>query len=398
MSVATVPPDRFTRAALLVVVALLVGLTSVPALAAKAPDTGQDTCSRVVVDSPPQWATRGVFTRTGNLVFVDSWDHELTEFQLNGRLASSGVTSDLQSTLRQLRPVSIQPTESGSVVLLENQELVFLNQDFGFERLRNVAQEAGFGDPFASSAPADTSFVMLPPFEITGESIVACGTRRQGDKSERGYFRVDLAGGRGATLLKPLAGESTAFLFCRILGPFIASVGPSGQGGAGVRSYVLVMGENPAIYRADEPMSEASRLAAFPAGFEELPDISPFRVGQDLESLMQQFQYSKMPVAMYGQGKHLFVLTREPAGAGTSTWRLTKIDPGSRPEEARVVGSVEIPTDSAHVFAVPGSRYWAFVERGPAGGWYDPHPVESVLLIPNREIAGIGEGVSRVCK
>jgi hypothetical protein len=75
---------------------------------------------------------------------------------------------------------------------------------------------------------------------------------------------------------------------------------------------------------------------------------------------MSAIEGSTMPAGLYAWSGDLWVLNREPAAGGGTRWSLMRVDPESGALKAELV----LPTDANHLTVIPGSRYWALVERG----------------------------------
>jgi len=117
-------------------------------------------------------------------------------------------------------------------------------------------------------------------------------------------------------------------------------------------------------------------LRSFPDGFAVLPALPESRGPETMVARFQALAQSKLPVALYGHGAHLYLLTREPK-ADKTLWRLHQIDP----QRDVLVRSLTLPTTAPHLSLLPGDKEWIVLERGPVLG-PGQQKVESMLRIP----------------
>src|SRR5205085_7051709 len=120
---------------------------------------------------------------------------------------------------------------------------------------------------------------------------------------------------------------------------------------------------SPYALRFDEPSyildaRNARRLNAFPRGFDRLPSL-PKNTGEDSAvPRARMIEAATIPVALYGRGTFLYLLTRQPQAKGT-LWRLHRIDP----KKDTILGSTTLPTSAANLVLAPGPASWAVLEE-----------------------------------
>ena len=93
--------------------------------------------------------------------------------------------------------------------------------------------------------------------------------------------------------------------------------------------------------------------------------------------LYKSLERSTSAVRLYGRGNFLYLLTRKPAGQGTS-WQLWQIDP----RRDTIVRSLTLPTQANHVYLAPGPLHWAVIEKG-AVIQSGSQAIHSMLLLPS---------------
>jgi len=145
---------------------------------------------------------------------------------------------------------------------------------------------------------------------------------------------------------------------------------------------VALAGGAPYALRFDEPsyllsIRARQRLKAFPKGFDRLPTLPPV-TGPDSDVPRDRIlQKTPMPIALYGSGPDLFVLTRRPASDGKAIWELHRIDP----VKDVVSGTVILPTSASELVLAPGKESWAILEKGPLMASVK-REIRTLLLVP----------------
>ena len=129
-------------------------------------------------------------------------------------------------------------------------------------------------------------------------------------------------------------------------------------------------------------------LVALGAWPEEIPRHLPRPLGYDtVEGFVEMnvlVASAPGPVALLAWEGDLYLLARRP-GPERTEWLLSRIDPRTEV----VVGTVRLPSTSRHLVAVPGSKAWALLEKGPVTGFGDQR-IEGLRLVPAEAVRAIG--------
>ena len=256
----------------------------------------------------------------------------LLRYAKNGRFLGSAGTQT--TSIGEYRPVQIHLTRDG--FLVRSRAYEWFELDRNFKLLRHIRPEG---------APR---LAMLGEV-LTGNEVAGFGTFRKSDQSWGfGVLRVRLSPLELIESFDELSLSSKE-------GTLYTSLAPEAALANGA-PYVLRFGEPSAIVN----VRTRQRLKSFPPGFERLPTL-PQATGPDSEAPRAQvLEKSTMPVALYGYGAYLYVLTRRPDGDGKTVWQLHRIDPA----RDALTGSVTLPTSAAQVVLAPGKDFWALLEKG----------------------------------
>jgi len=136
----------------------------------------------------------------------------------------------------------------------------------------------------------------------------------------------------------------------------------------------IVRVQNTALGRAT-----LTEIPAFPEDFRNIPDLTTKSSGPvSVAERFEKIEESRMVAGIFGQGKFLYLLTRQPDPEGNGTeWLLHKIDPN----ESRPLDAVRLPTHASHLSVVAGTDYWHLFERGHVRAWGE-QDIERVIHVP----------------
>lgn len=121
-------------------------------------------------------------------------------------------------------------------------------------------------------------------------------------------------------------------------------------------AYVLVPGDQVYKLSLDDGLSEPI-LSGVDLG--EWPGRSMGLLSRNLPWMSREATLFEWAVGLYGHGRWLYLLSREPVGGGATNWWLTRIDPNT----GRPSGKMRLPTAARHIDLVPG-RTWFLLEKG----------------------------------
>lgn len=338
---------------------------------------------RLKFSEPPRWTISGTWGDAGQLILADPVKKAVLQYLVpSGQVQAlpKAVAADLDHTA----PARIQATRSGDLVVeLANDRLVTFGRSFQLKARRDVVTSYN-----QKSASRGARVESLWGWTLAGSDLLGYGDLSFDGRQrwESGIFRLSMANPPDVDILfsTPLAQATpesetpdSSRLFYRLGLPFLTAT----EDGTG---YVLVMKNPLGIYRLEAGKPDLDFVAPLPKGLEVSPDLPDFKRKEDLPSVMRAIEQSTMPAGLWGWEGHLYLLSRAPAGARTR-WTLTKIDP--RPGAVRVLGSVVLPTQANHLTVVPGTKWWAFVEKGPVLG-FGNQVIDSAVLVPSQALRG----------
>jgi hypothetical protein len=206
-----------------------------------------------------------------------------------------------------------------------------------------------------------------------GKAMIVLGSVRRDGKWSRGFSLMNLDS-LELNLVREVPYGTVGEDLYLLTRPVVALAG-------GV-PYGLVYEQPPLIERLTAP---ARALSAFPKGFERLPELPPLAGPSAAPTLYAALETSSFPVALYGRGSYLYLLTRRREATGKPLWQLSQIDP----DRDVVVRIVTLPTQANHLDIAPGAELWAFVEKGPVTS-PGVQRIDAVLLLPTRWIEDPG--------
>jgi hypothetical protein len=149
-------------------------------------------------------------------------------------------------------------------------------------------------------------------------------------------------------------------------------------------AFVLAMDKTAVLYRVNPESSTLEPVVnAIPKDFRKVPQLKTENTGpSSTEPLYRELETLSIPVGIYGQGKKIYLLTREnPTEAGEGTiWSMYPIDPGAT--GAKVLGeALQLPTHFPHLAVVPAGDKWFFIEKGHVEAW-GRQKIDSMIEIP----------------
>lgn len=304
---------------------------------------GQE-CRRIGLEDPPSRTADAAWSLDGDeLLLVTMSQGELLRYDATGRLQGK------ESHARQ--PTSIRRVESGYLLRDGTYQWLWLDEELEVEA--------------RTAAPPDGFFQMIEE-EVVGSELYGLGVFRREGEVETAFLRVRVKGEPEllAAYLEVDRGSKNWGLYT-LQDSLVAVVEDA--------AYALVNSSPPHVVELREPVRT---LEAFPAGFEEIPELPESRGPSTDVARYWAFERAKVAVGLYGGAEHLFVLTRNP-------WRLHRLDPASD----RLLASFEIPTNAAHLTVAPGPREWAFIEKGPHRG-DEGQEIPTALLVPKTDLEG----------
>ena len=332
-------------------------------------DNDLGRCSKLVLDIEGAWTHRGAWSVDEKKLLLPDVFAGSIRVVSPSDAALSSWTRPGEGLLEANKPYDIVSIE-GKYVLWEGAaHLIWLNQYLEpFEGIE-LAREDWKGD-FGVGAVRSWSLV------DGGENLVAYGDLLDEDESwEDGFFSVDLVG-RTIRKFDVRTVDIQAKLYFTSIYEYSARLDDE--------VFFLVAEANGKILSLKN--DEHRFLKAFPTRFQEVPPrVDPQKSAiANIRETYSAIEKTSMPTGLYAGQNELFIMTREPHDEKDGTrWSLFPLDP----EKDEIGEEITLPTTAAHVFLVPGSKYWAVVEKGSVevGGG---QTLESVLLLPTEWIEG----------
>jgi hypothetical protein len=338
---------------------VLLGLTLLVTPAMPAPPAAPPVCRRLPLNPRPAQVSAMVWSLDGReLAMTDVVAHQLLRYRPDGSLL--GAVAKPPFVHGDFKPTQVHAIPDG--FLVRNSAYDWLWFDRAFKPLRAATQ----GLP--------PRFALINEAVVGSDRLAGFGTVRKEDGSwTLGMLEVGLA---------------PAPKVLRI----VREIPYSSKGGdlaSLLTTVTATAGGDPYALQFDEPsfllnLRSGQRLKAFPAGFERLPAL-PKNEGQDSTAgRARVVDASTLPVALYGRGDFLYLLTREQKPGGRPVWRLHRIDP----RKDVILDSVILPTTAAYLELAPGPSVWAILEesRGATGMLQS----DGLLLVATPAIEGGG--------
>jgi hypothetical protein len=301
-----------------------------------AADRPAASCYRLDLQDPPSWITSGATWDRENerLLMVDPVRDRVVSYNL---LGEQDTISNLSPGLR---PVKIARSNDGFLLELADGSMLSLDRRLAVTD-RNLA---------AKLSPSTKTSLYQWAAGASG-SFVAFSAMVHDETVQYGFFRAQENSGLQSLLP---ADEHQKDFF--LLGyPYIASTGDE--------TFFLSMAKHPAIYRVRD--GKAEKLPkALPRKYATRPDFStPLMTGpRSAVARYAELETLSIPAGLYAQDGYLYLLTREPAVGGKTTWWFYQIDPAGA---GSVLGRVRLPTSANHLTVIPTpDRGWMFTERG----------------------------------
>jgi hypothetical protein len=289
-------------------------------------------CYRLDLQDPPRWILSGAAWDRENerLLMVDPTSDQVFSYNLLGERET------ISSLGRDLRPVKIARSNDGFLLELADGSMLGLNPRFA-----------------VTSRISPTNKTSLYQWAAATQGTFAAFAAVVQEKVQYGFFSIQ-SNSRLQLLLPADEHQKDFFL----LGyPYIAAMEDS--------IYFLSMATHPALYRVSD--GKAEKLDALPRQYATRPDFSSPRVTGPSSAVARyaELETLSIPAGLYAQDGYLYLLTREPAGQGKTTWWFYQIDPTGEEGEERIMGRVRLPTNAPHLTVIPTpDRGWLLIEKG----------------------------------
>jgi len=334
------------------------------------------SCSRVPLVPQLGWTESAAWTPDGNeLIALDTLYNRALRYSKGGR-ALGALPTAVEQLLERRFPLRIRRMDSSFVVEVANARFMRLNDDY---------QPVGSMDLPKSSLRSDGwRATYLFQWVIAGSDLLGYGDyehrSEEGVVQRTGVLRVPLDEPENFKVLDvPLsAKDDTTRTLYRLGYPYFTSLGSDGV--------ILAMYENPQIFIHKVEDDDLVPIDAMPEAVRRRDPLEQkFETPSDFPLVMKEVEGATMPAGIFGWKGLLYLLYRQPGDLAT-VWSLAQIDPG--PENARVLGTVTLPTSANHLTVVPGDRNWAFLEKGPVQA-FGKQKIDSVLFVASDRVASL---------
>jgi hypothetical protein len=343
------------------------------------------TASNVCFEDPltgkkPQWiSSLELNASTGEILISDPKGKELLSYSTkDGSIKAIPLPVDLP-------PTSITKIQGG--FLLKNRDdAAIISPSYKLINVNNDKDKKTFNIRTAKNDRASGLGTLYSNWITKGSTFVGFGSKVTGipQKNAKRFFELGFLRGevsatsgefRNVELLEATE-ETDLYLYGF---PYFAA------NDDGI-FFVKMTSPRAAIVRVGDVSSGKSfyELPAFPEDFRKIPDLDVLSVKAEssAEERFAAIEKSRIAVGLFGQGKLLYLLARQPDQSGDGTeWRLYQIDPN----KSETTGFVRLPTHASHLSVVVGRDFWYVFERGPVGprGEQD---IDKVLMVPTRWI------------
>ena len=343
-------------------------------------------CRRVTFQNQIHWATSGAWSEDGmSVLVVDAYQDEILGVsRSNGTVSSWAETasllgaSALQDQLQ--KPRQIRPLGEGWLLLdkRETANLLSLNKLLDPTGSIVVQNRSLRG---AGNLGEEIELNWIYDFASMGQGILAFADIIDSDGTDQGAFLYFEDSGLQQIFGRIRNDALVTFLYVRNM-RYLAAIGKDG--------YILRLdgsarSTGPVVVKVRFGESKPDELEFFPEQFRKIPDLKnlPSRGPRKATVIYEREEAVAMAAGLYAWDHYLYLLGKEAIGQNReTTWWLVKLDPRDGTELARA----RLPTGAAHLTVVPGSDFWALIEKAPVEGVgrmhapFMDHP--SMVLVP----------------
>ncbi len=320
-------------------------------------------CSRIELWPPPGWTNSGAWNGE-HLLLVDTQNQEVLRYSATGRqLGTLGesVTRSLKNTF----PTKLAAQGQRLVIQVQGDRFLSLDRSYVFHGATDAHERVDY---------EQSAVRKLLTWALAGSDVFGFAeVESPGNRWSSGLVRFSLDQPGAFKYLAPRAVTAVSRKFHRLGYPYVAAAGGTGYA-------VLMEGGQMTLYRSAAGSGQLDKMDALDDV--AAPELPSFVQPEDFVSVMQAVEESAMVAGIYTQGADLYVLFRRPAG-GATEWRLSHVNLAT----GRIDETTKLPSRAHHLFAVPGDKRWAFIEKGPARTLND-QDVTGAFLVPASRLQG----------
>lgn len=329
------------------------------------PLNAQSSCTREALSKPPHWIST-LERSSDEILLTDPKSSELLAFNVN-----SGTMNKV-SVPAGIPPSSITKIEGGFLIK-DRDNGVILGSGAKAGSALSLGTTKGGGRTGLSS--------LYSNWVTRGSTFIGFGSVARAELANSQYdasrgFELGFVKGRVSAALGQFQEvellEATEDNDLYLLGfPYFAA---NDDG----LFFVRMVGDRAALMRVREGTTPAlEELSAFPEDFRTVPKLGPNLGPSTTAPRFAQIEKQTMIVGLFGQGKFLYLLAREPDAGQGQQWFLFQINPA----EPKPRGRVRLPTTANHLSVAVGPDYWYLFERGGVRGWGD-QDIKTVVRVP----------------
>lgn len=357
---------------------ILLLVASLPLAGQSAPlkNLPSEGCSRTILkeDARPAYTLSGAWQTPSQLALVDIVENRVVTINPEGRFTGfqpKTVEAAIESAFQEsFLPISAQRGQDGTWIELVGGRFAKVTTGEQGEEV------AATQDLWGTELEKDAKLIAVLGWALAGDNIFGYGNFEMSDESIRtGFFRNTLEGHSDGNVLYSRPNGDTTQLWYRLGLPFVTSIGETG--------YALNMDKRLSIVKSAPGGDSISTVGGFTGQLRTPAAIPPFESPNDFPKIMEKLSSSTAPMGLHGWNGKLYLLWRRQSGEG-GTWLLSRIDP-ERPASEALEATATVNSDAEHLLAIPGPKYWAFVEKGPVEG-YMSQASDSVLFAPSSGI------------
>jgi len=358
---------------------LILSLSALGLLAVVArPMAAQEHCTERPLASGPQWISSLELISDREILIADPKASQLISFDTaSGRMQKVKLPESLS-------PASVTRIEGGYLIKYRD-DATIIGPDKKVIKTLNLrstktGEVSGLGSLYSNWITRSTTFVGFGSI-----SSVNLGTAEYNPSRgfELGLITGEVSAGSGQFRNIQLLEQTEQNDFYLLGFPYFAATDDGlfyvrMTGAPGTRSAAIMR-----VEKTPSGKSVAKNLAAFPDDFRTIPNLASNKPGPPkAQDRFKRVQESRMPVGLFGLGKMLYLLVRQPASNGEGTeWFVYKINPA----EDVVLDWVRLPTRAPHLSVAAGPAFWYLIERGEVRGLGD-QDITKVIAVPTRWI------------
>jgi len=336
-------------------------------------------CSRSTLTDPLGWMGTAVwFAHSAEIVAVNPYANKLVAISPNGVVRTENRSQTL-SAFQEFLPARLEYFQDGYLLASTASEVAAIDGKY----YARVAK----GNFKENSDGTATDIRSIRDMVVLGSDLVAFGSigaeQKPDARPDNPGFTLGFFHARIERLPKKPLSFKNAKIFLPLEDQRYYLLGHRYITATADGIFFVSMGKEAAKLYQYLPSGQLRLLTALPATYSSLrPLKSNFTGPLAAEAVFDEIETLRLPAGLYGQGRFIYLLTREPdpqAGLGkrATIWLLHQIDP----RNDKLLGSIRLPTTANHLTIVPSPSTWYIFEKGRVTGGAQQR-IESILRVP----------------